>query len=101
MPDERSSEDFSIQSTAVPTRRKMLGNLAAAGAVLGLNASGAAAATTKKTAETQAPTPPPAPEALFAMARLRDYKCRRSSSWDRTGGNADFLPLEPGDNHAA
>jgi len=96
MPDERSSEDFSIQSTAVPTRRKMLGNLAAAGAVLGLNASGAAAATTKKTAETQAPTPPPAPEALFAMARLRDYKCRRSSSWDRTGGNADFLPLEPG-----
>ncbi len=30
------------------------------------------------------------------MARLRDYKCRRSSSWDRTGGNADFIPLDAG-----
>jgi hypothetical protein len=30
------------------------------------------------------------------MARLRDYKCRRSSSWDTTGGNADFRPVDPG-----
>jgi hypothetical protein len=30
------------------------------------------------------------------MARLRDYKCRRSSSWDRTGGNNDSIVVEPG-----
>ena len=30
------------------------------------------------------------------MARLRSYKARRSSSWDRTGGNADAVPVEPG-----
>ena len=37
-----------------------------------------------------------APEELFALARLRSYKNRRSSSWDRTGGNADAVPVEPG-----
>lgn len=35
-------------------------------------------------------------EDLFAPARLRDYKTRRSSSWDRTGGNGDAVPVEPG-----
>ena len=30
------------------------------------------------------------------MARLRSYKTRRSSSWDRTGGNGDAVPVEPG-----
>jgi hypothetical protein len=33
---------------------------------------------------------------LFEMARLRNYKTRRSSSWDRTGGNHDAVPVEPG-----
>ncbi len=84
------------ESTATPTRRKMLGNLAAAGAILGLNAAGSAASTTKKVPEPSAPPPPPAPDALVSMARLRDYKCRRSSSWDRSGGNADFTPVDPG-----
>ena len=37
-----------------------------------------------------------APEELFALARLRSYKNRRSSSWDRTGGNADSVPVGPG-----
>ncbi|WP_348261822.1 DUF2961 domain-containing protein [Telmatobacter sp. DSM 110680] len=97
MPNENLSDKLiATESNAAPTRRKMLGNLAVAGALLGLNATGSAAATTKKTPEVPAPTPPPAPEALFSMARLRDYKCRRSSSWDRTGGNADFMPVEPG-----
>jgi hypothetical protein len=27
---------------------------------------------------------------------LRNYKTRRSSSWDRTGGNADAFPVDPG-----
>jgi hypothetical protein len=79
------------------TRRKALGTIAAAGALLGLNATTtASAATTKKTSEPVAPPPPPASDALFSMARLRDYKCKRSSSWDRTGGNADFVPVDPG-----
>src|SRR6185437_3595635 len=79
-----------------PTRRKMLGTLAAAGALLGLDPT-ASAQSKKKPAEPLATaTPPPAPEALFAMAHLRDYKCHRSSSWDTTGGNADFRPVDPG-----
>jgi hypothetical protein len=76
--------------TSSPTRRKFLGTMAAAGTLLGLNAAHAEGA----------PVPPPAspaiPDALFAMARLRDYKCKRSSSWDRTGGNNDSVVVEPG-----
>jgi hypothetical protein len=73
-----------------PTRRRLLGALASvagASTVLGTAASSA-----------QAPAMPdvPAPEELFAPARLRDYKARRSSSWDRTGGNGDAVPVDPG-----
>jgi len=72
----------------------MIGALAAAGALLGFDA---AAQTKKKPAEPAAlAAPPPVPDALFAMARLRDYKCHRSASWDTTGGNADFRPVDPG-----
>ena len=75
-------------------RRKMLGLLASGAAVLGLNSAGAAA-------ETGAQMPPAeegriAPELLFAQARLRTYKTRRSSSWDRSGGNGDAVPVQPG-----
>ena len=77
------------------TRRKALGTIAAAGALLGLNANpNASAATTKKAPD--APPPQPPPDALFSMARLRDYKCKRSSSWDKTGGNNDWVAVEPG-----
>ena len=63
-----------------------------AAALLGLNAAGAAAAT-----PAAAPTgQPEIPDELFAQARLRNYKTRRSSSWDRTGGNRDAVPVEPG-----
>ena len=87
-------DPFATESNAAPTRRKMIGTLAAAGALLGLDAT---AQTKKKSAEPPAPTaPPPAPDALFAMARMREYKCHRSSSWDTTGGNADFRPVDPG-----
>jgi hypothetical protein len=69
-----------------------------AAGMLGLNATGAAASASA--AESAIPAPPepiPAvPEELFAQARLRNYKNRRSSSWDRTGGNADAVPVEPG-----
>ncbi len=33
---------------------------------------------------------------MLRPARLRNYKTRRSSSWDRTGGNGDAVPVEPG-----
>jgi hypothetical protein len=71
------------------TRRKLLGSMASAGALLGIGAAGAPAA---QAAEASADTQ----ERLLAMARLRSYKTRRSSSWDRSGGNADAVPVEPG-----
>ncbi|HEY1575978.1 MAG TPA: glycoside hydrolase family 172 protein [Terracidiphilus sp.] len=84
------------ESASAPTRRRMIGTLAAAGAVLGLSAT-SSAETKKAVVKPDAPAaPPPAPDALFAMARLRDYKCHRSSSWDRTGGNDDWVAVEPG-----
>jgi hypothetical protein len=87
-------------SDAVPVRRKLLSSIFSAAAVLGLNAAGAAATTTKKAPAVAPPTLEPAvPEELFEPARLRDYKTRRSSSWDRTGGNNDSVPVEAG--HAA
>ena len=33
---------------------------------------------------------------LANLARLRPYKSRRLSSWDRTGGNRDCLLIQPG-----
>jgi hypothetical protein len=96
MPPTDPSEPISsaTESALAPTRRKMLGSLAAAGALLGLNATTASAAGSDPTPE--APPPSHTSDALVSMARLRDYKCRRSSSWDRTGGNADFAPVNPG-----
>lgn len=70
-------------------RRKLLGAMASAGAVLGLGTQAAGAATPETGAGE-------VPEELVAMARLRSYKSRRSSSWDRTGGNNDAVPVEPG-----
>ena len=81
-----------------PVRRKLLGTMVSAAALLGLNAAGAAAS--EHASEGGAAMPPdqtPAvPEELLALARLRTYKSRRSSSWDRTGGNADAVPVEQG-----
>jgi hypothetical protein len=69
-----------------------------AAALLGMNAAGAAAGTTKKAPVAAPPAAPEpvVPEVLFSLARLRDYKTRRSSSWDRTGGNNDAIPVEAG-----
>ncbi|HKN22323.1 MAG TPA: glycoside hydrolase family 172 protein [Terracidiphilus sp.] len=67
--------------------------MASAGALLGLgSAAGHAAAVGAGAAE---PTPGAA-EDLFALARLRNYKNLRSGSWDRTGGNADWVVVQPG-----
>ena len=72
-------------------RRRMLGMLGA-GAVLGLGATGAEAAGAKEGAG----VPDGQTAELFAQARLRSYKTRRSSSWDRTGGNGDAVGVAPG-----
>jgi hypothetical protein len=72
-------------------RRRLLGSLASslpAAALLGMSAEGADAAPAAATADV--------PEALFAPARLRSYKNQRSSSWDRSGGNADWVTVDPG-----
>jgi hypothetical protein len=34
---------------------------------------------------------------LSNLARLRDYKSRRLSSWDRSGGNRDYITVNPGE----
>lgn len=92
------SSDF---NEGLPVRRKLLSSMVSAAALLGLNSAGAAASTSGKTAAVPPPgePAPAAPEELFELARLRSYKTRRSSSWDRTGGNGDAVSVEPG--HAA
>jgi hypothetical protein len=86
-----------------PSRRRVLGAVASvagvsASALLGLNATHAAASAPAMEAAAEPPMPPDpvAPQELLAQARLRNYKTRRSSSWDRTGGNNDAVPVEPG-----
>jgi hypothetical protein len=43
-----------------------------------------------------APVDAAIPEEIFALSRLRNYKNLRSSSWDRTGGNDDWVGVDPG-----
>lgn len=74
-------------------RRRVLGMLAGGAAAMGLT-SGAAAAEDSIAAPPEMPGDAVAEE-LFGPARLRSYKSRRSSSWDRSGGNADAVPVEP------
>ncbi len=72
------------------TRRRLLGALA------GISAAGMLAMD-PPAAGAEPPAPEAvAPEDLFALARLRSYANRRSSSWDRTGGNDDWVTVEPG-----
>ena len=81
----------------LPVRRKLLGSIVSGAALLGLNAAATAASPTAKApAAASTASDPTAPEELFAQARLHNYKTRRSSSWDRTGGNGDAVPVEPG-----
>ena len=93
-------------TTKLSERRKLLSAMASAAGVsavglLGMGATNALAATKEKAGAPAQPAPAEsaAPEELLALARLRDYKTRRSSSWDRSGGNNDAVPVEPG--HAA
>ena len=72
-------------------RRRLLGTLASglpAAALLGMSGPAAAAAPVSPE--------PAALDEIVALARLRNYKNLRSSSWDRTGGNADWVVVDPG-----
>ncbi len=75
------------------SRRRMLGTMASAGALLGLGSAAGHAATGGAAIAEPAGL---AGEDLFALARLRTYKNMRSGSWDRTGGNADWVVVGPG-----
>lgn len=77
------------------SRRALLGTLASsipAAAVLGMSAAPAMASAPAMAAAPENA----APEELFAAARLRSYQSQRSSSWDRSGGNADSVRVEQG-----
>jgi hypothetical protein len=73
------------------TRRKLLGAMGSAGALLGVGSAATAPA-----ANALPPEPAGMPDGLLDLARLRSYKARRSSSWDRTGGNGDSIPVDAG-----
>ncbi len=72
-------------------RRRLLGTLAG-------GVSAAALFSMNPAVTEAAPAEPEraVPEKLFTLARLRSYKNRRSASWDRTGGNADWVTVDPG-----
>jgi hypothetical protein len=72
-------------------RRKILSGLVSATGV----SAAALLGTTAARGDAQ-PQVAAAPEELFAAARLRGYKARRSSSWDRSGGNGDAVAVNPG-----
>jgi hypothetical protein len=79
-------------------RRGILRGLLTAAGLLGLNAASSSAS---RPIGLEALAQPgklqlDATEELFACARLRNYKSRRSSSWDRTGGNTDSVGVDPG-----
>jgi D-arabinan exo alpha-(1,3)/(1,5)-arabinofuranosidase (non-reducing end) len=77
-------------STEKTTRRRMLGGLATVAGAATLLGGGSEAAR----AEAKAGAGDGAD--LLAMARLKSYRSQRSSSWDRTGGNADAVPVKAG-----
>ena len=86
----------SDSNQSLPARRKVLSGMVSAAALLGLNAATAAASPSSSANPSALEAPEAFPEELIAQARLRNYKSRRSSSWDRTGANADAVPVEPG-----
>jgi hypothetical protein len=76
-------------------RRRALSMLASGAALLSLGAT-APQADSEPSPVMEEGAESPALNQYFAQARLRSYKTRRSSSWDRTGGNADAVPVEAG-----
>jgi hypothetical protein len=76
----------------IRSRRRMLSGMVSATGVSAAALLGVNAAAPRAIAQGDAANA----DELLAMARLRNYKSRRSSSWDRAGGNRDAVPIEPG-----
>ena len=77
-------------------RRTLLGGLLASAAIVGF-ATPQAEATPHTAAESLSKSlKTEGIEDALALARLRSYRTRHESSWDRTGGNDDARPLAPG-----
>src|SRR5438477_3401757 len=72
-------------------RRDLLAWFASAGAFLGLSSPSQAAAQGKGGSSVTS-----LPANFGSLAKLREYKNKRASSYDRTGANADFVAIEPG-----
>ncbi len=98
IPDEFARTDRQGDVQKQPDRRRLLAGLAVGAGLLGLSSSHAAAQDgflasyeVERHINQQA-----ADEFLFAQSRLKNYRARRSASWDRTGGNNDSVPIEAG-----
>lgn len=81
--------NFRKAENSLPTRRALLGAMASLAGVSAISSA------------EPLPEPPTmpnsaVPEQLFSAARIRTYQARRSSSWDRSGGNNDAVPVDPG-----
>jgi Protein of unknown function (DUF2961) len=73
------------------SRRNLLTKAAASAGVLAVGLPNRAWGATRD------PNPTPVAD-LVSLALLRSYRAGRASSWDRTGGNNDFVPeTKPGD----
>ncbi len=72
-------------------RRELLTSVAVAGTALGLGG-----VLRGQTAPAQGSHASGSGIELAGLAVLRDYQNRRSSSYDRSGGNADFVSIDPG-----
>jgi Protein of unknown function (DUF2961) len=72
-------------------RRKLLAGAAGVTAALGSANSADAAFQIQNPTSTNVP-----PSSLSHLASLRNYQARRSSSYDRSGGNADFFKVPAG-----
>jgi hypothetical protein len=74
--------------------------IARRGLLLGATGAAAVLGTAAASTSTAAPGPESGgytpPSAVAHLASLRTYQARRSSSFDRTGGNADFAKIAPG-----
>src|SRR5215471_11004992 len=78
--------------SAIP-RRSVLTRLASAGAALGMGSAPTIGVPVEQEKKDVGSLPP---VRFGELARLRDYRNRRASSFDKTGGNADFVRIEPG-----
>ena len=85
--------DQSGNAQGLVARRRVLRGMMSATGASAAALLGAGMAGTRATAQPGSTTDS---DDLFEMARLRNYRTHRSSSWDRTGGNRDAVPVEPG-----